>query len=824
MKKIDIIALWVFATVSAQAQQISQFVDKSWKEVYRPSAPIINNLVHTTLEAKFDYNRSCMYGKVWLTLHPHFYSTDSLTLDAKGMDIKQVALFKDGSLKNLKFNYVDSLTLHIQLDKIYTKDEKYIIYIDYISKPNELRQKGSAAIQDAKGLYFINPKGEEDKPTQIWTQGETESNSTWCPTIDKPNQKTTQEIYMTVPDKYVTLSNGLLISQQKNNDGTRTDYWKMDLPHAPYLMFMGAGEYAIIKDSYNNKEVNYYVEKPYESMARQIFGKTPEMIRCFSVLTGVKFPWPKYDQMVARDYVSGAMENTTATLHQEQAQQNARQLIDQNRWEDVISHELFHQWFGDLVTCESWSNITLNESFATYGEILWREYKYGKESAQEHFYHDLQAYLESNSEHKNLVRFYYADKEDLFDNVSYPKGGCILHMLRYVVGDSAFFKSLNLYLNTNKFKSAEAHQLRLAFEEVTGQDLNWFFNQWYYGNGHPKLDIHYTYDSIEGRINVHVKQMQESKKIFYLPFAIDVYDQNQIKRYNVVLNKLEQVFSLPASQQYDLVNVDADKYLVCAKEDHKSLYHYMYQYKNGKNYIDKIEALEYFDEHLNDPLVRNVLIQALQDKNYLLRIKALKIFQKEEKITLQEENLIYTIAKKDPYRLVRASAIDVLSNMDKKTYKSFFSNATKDSSYTVAGYSLKALMFIDKTAAFRLAKTLKIDAKDQLEETIEIVKIVNKTDNDFEATIKAYQQLELEDKIEQTRAFIYYLSVVKNTEKLKKGLSTIFEFRDMTKHKSPHVQALINEELKLLIKLKKRLQKGANNDAQIEYIKTQLVV
>ena len=206
--------------------------------------------------------------------------------------------------------------MRITLDKKYKADEAYTVYIDYTAKPDELEVKGSAAINDAKGLYFINPKGEEkDKPTQIWTQGETEATSVWCPTIDKPNQKTTQEMYMTVPAKYVTLSNGKLMSQKKNADGTRTDYWKMDLPHAPYLFFMGVGDYAIIKDTWKGKEVSYYVEKEYASVARKIFGNTPEMMAFFSKITGVDYPWVKYAQITGRDYVSGAMENTTATLH-----------------------------------------------------------------------------------------------------------------------------------------------------------------------------------------------------------------------------------------------------------------------------------------------------------------------------------------------------------------------------------------------------------------------------------------------------------------------------------------------------------------------------
>lgn len=820
MRYILVLTLSLFISASLQAQAHSE-KDTSWKTTYRASATRVNNLVHTKLEVRFDYDKSYMYGKVWLTLQPHFYATDSLTLDAKGMDIHRVALSVEGMLKDLKYTYTNNSLLHIQLDKTYTKNEKYIVYVDYTAKPNELNAKGSSAIKDAKGLYFINPKGEDkNKPTQIWTQGETEATSAWCPTIDKPNQKTTQEIYMTVPDKYITLSNGALINQTKNVDGTRTDYWKMDLPHTPYLMFMGVGEYAIIKDTYKNKEVSYYVEEEYAPVARNIFGKTPEMIDCFATLTGVDFAWNKYAQIVGRDYVSGAMENTTATLHQESAQQNARQLVDENQWEDVISHELFHQWFGDLVTCESWSNITVNESFATYGEVLWREYKYGKESADEHRYEDLQNYLASKSENKDLVRFYYADKEDVFDRVSYPKGGCILNMLRTVVGDSAFFKSLHLYLTNNKFKSAEAHQLRLAFEEITGQDLNWFFNQWYYGNGHPILDISYSYDNSSNMINVHIKQTQQIEKIFKLPFAIDVHDANTIKRYNVVMDKAEQTFSFSASPQYSWVSVDADKYLVCEKIDHQKTANYIYQYTHAKNYIDRKEAMDYFSMHVNELEVRNILSKAIQDKYYKLRIQALNIFEDVKNITPQEEKLVYQIAQKDPYRLVQASAIDVLGTLNKKQYKNFLAAATQDSSYNVAGAALEALSGIDKATAKTIAGKVKNDTKGRLSEATDIIDVITKTDDDFNAIATDYESKKPQEKFAKTKQFTYYLSVVKSTEKLKKGVDLLIQFRDRIAPYYPPIKEFIEAKLNLLIKLKAK--NGTDVTEQMDYIKSKL--
>jgi len=276
MKKILFIALWI-CSEHVQGQQLA---DTSWKSIPRYTPARVNNLVHTKLDLRFDYQQSRVMGKAWITLQPHFYPTDSLRLDAKGMDIHEIALLHtNGSKQPLQYTY-DQQQLAAQLGKTYTKQQRYTVYIAYTAKPDEYeKMMGMDAMLGAKGLYFIDPKGEDaSKPTQIWTQGETESSSVWFPTIDQTQQKTTQETILTVPDPYVTLSNGKLISQKKNADGTRTDYWKMELPHSPYLFFVGVGDYAVIKDTWKGKEVNYYVEKEYGPVARKIFGHTPEMM------------------------------------------------------------------------------------------------------------------------------------------------------------------------------------------------------------------------------------------------------------------------------------------------------------------------------------------------------------------------------------------------------------------------------------------------------------------------------------------------------------------------------------------------------------------
>ena len=755
--------------------------DDSWKHIYRASATKINDLEKTRLEVKFDYAKSWMYGKEWVTLKPHFYPTDSLTLDAKGMDLHEVALFRNGVKKPLKYNY-DGNLLSIHLDKTYRKQDSYTVFIDYTSKPNDLKAQGSVAITDAKGLYFINPLGEDkEKPIQIWTQGETESNSAWFPTIDKPDQKTTEDITMTVPAKYVSLSNGLLVSKTLNGDGTRTDHWKMDLPHAPYLFFMGVGDFAIVKDSYKGKEVSYYVEKKYAPVARRIFGLTPEMIAFYSRITGVDFPWPKYSQIVGRDYVSGAMENTTSTLHAEAAQQDARQLTDANNWEDIIAHELFHQWFGDLVTCESWSNITLNESFADYSETMWNEYKYGKDAGDAINLAGLQSYLrQPENADKDLVRFHYADKEDVFDGVSYPKGGRILNMLRNYVGDSAFFASLHLYLSRNKFKSAEAQNLRLAFEEITGQDLNWYWNQWYYGSGHPKLTIDYLYDDAAGKVKVIVNQTQETGKIFKLPIAIDIYNGAMKERHKVWIRDKTDTFSFAYSKHPDLVNVDGDKILLCEKKDNKTLDNFIHQYKYAGLYVDRHEAIDYCALNQDDPKALQLLLTALGDRFYKIRGYTLgKLDLKKEAVKTAVEPILADLAVHEPNPVVRGKAIELLGGYQKTEYKALFMKALHDSSYTVAGSSLEALDAIDSAAAYNAAKELvKQPSKGRLITAISNVLLQAGDASSFDVITGNVEQMPVgQAKFNLLRSYAGMLNKVRDTDKLKKGVDLIVEFQ-----------------------------------------------
>jgi aminopeptidase N len=668
--------------------------------VYQPEREKIHDLMHTKLKVDFNFDDKTMNGEAWITAKPHFYSTNKITLDAKAMLIHQVLM----NGKKLEYFY-DNLKLIIDLPKTYTKTEDFTIYIKYTAQPEKVYQKGSTAITSAKGLYFINADGaDKNKPTQIWTQGETEASSCWFPTIDAPNQKTSQEIYITVPNKYVTLSNGELVTQ--TNKGTnRTDYWKFDQKHAPYLFFMGIGEYEIVKDSYKNIPVNYYVEKEYAPYAKDIFGLTPEMMGFFSGKLGVEYPWNKYSQIVGRDYVSGAMENTTAVMHGEQAYQKPGQLIDENVQENTIAHELFHHWFGDLVTSESWSNLTLNESFANYSEYLWREHKYGKVNAEMHFYKNVQAYLTGQNQNKHLVRYTYDDKEDMFDLVSYNKGGTILHMLRTYLGDEAFFLGLKQYLTTYKYQAAEVHQLRLIFENLTGRDLNWFFNQWYFGAGHPDIEISYDYNTLRKTVTVNVFQLQLEK--FKFPFVIDIFEGSKITRHHVFVDSNDASFTFPYTKQPILIQVNADGALLCEINENKVLSDYIFQLKNADNYGHRRDAFLEVAKKQDDKIAFNAVVDALDDSAYELRILALQKIDLINKFSKKNAiRKIMQMANTDVKTLVQAEAINTLGKLTDPELKSIFEKGLQSKSYSVLGKALVSMYYIDKQVAIAKSKEL----------------------------------------------------------------------------------------------------------------------
>ena len=780
MRKIFIAALFLGAIFNSNVT-FAQTETSGRVVPYRATHTKTTELKHTKLKVNFDYQKEQMNGEEWLTASPFFYATNELVLDAKGMLIHEVALDKNGSKSPLKFDYKNDV-LKITLDKTYQKNQDYTVYIKYTARPNEVKQEGSAAISDAKGLYFINAQGKDpDKPTQIWTQGETESSSAWFPTIDKSNQKTTQEIYMTVPDKYVTLSNGILKDSQKESGNLRTDHWVMDKRHSTYLFFMGVGEYAIVKDKWRNIPVDYYIEKEYEPYAKQIYGNTPEMIEFFSKKLGYDYPWAKYAQISGRDYVSGAMENTTATLHGSDILQKPGQLIDENKWEDTIAHELFHHWFGDLVTAESWSNLTVNESFANYSEYLWNEYKYGKDQADYHQMEDVNHYVHNPADFKkDLVRFDYASREDVFDLVTYQKGGGILHMLRNYLGDDAFFAGMNDYLKTYEYGNAEAHQLRLSFEKVSGKDLNWFFNQWYFGSGHPKLSYTSTYEPVKKQVTVVINQSQDQP--FEFPLAIDVYDNGKPSRKQVWVDaKAKNTFTFDSSKNPDLININADGVLVADVTETKTPEQSLLQFTGSKEYKSKSIALSNIKEDAGkNPAGIKLLGAALKDPFFRIREQALELVDLTNPDQMKALGAdVEKLASNDPKTLVQATAISALAKTKNAKYSPIFEKGLNAVSNAVKASSLAGVAELDPTKAAASIANIDLDgASDELISKLLPIIVNNKIEKQMPAigqTVAFYPFIKFQDPTlgktaEEGYNWIMSSDNLKATEKITKVL------------------------------------------------------
>lgn len=683
-------------------------------DIFRESAPRTWDILHTRVALSFNYKEKTADGRAWLTLTPYCCSQDSLVLDAKSMQIDSVAWREaNGAFQQIGFRYEDDkLVIHRAVSKPDQQAGKeQQVYIRYKAMPYaDSNSGGSAAITEARGLYFINTDFSiPGKPAQIWTQGETESNSHWMPTIDKPNERFTTQLELTVPDSFKTLSNGALISSKKGSPGLRTDTWKMDLPIQAYAVMLAVGNYTIVKDNaWRGKEVSYYVEPAYAPYARLIFKHTPEMMEFFSNVTGVPYPWNKYSQVIARDYVSGAMENTSASLFGEFVNQNDREYEDKN-YEDIVSHELFHQWFGDYVTMESWSHLTVSESFANYGEQLWRKHYYGDASADELALDDLRGYLSGTDRADPiLVRFHYRDKEEMFDHVSYKKGGAILRYLHGLIGDALFYKSMNLYLTANALQSTEATHWRLAVEAATGRDWNWFFNQWYHRAGHPELTVDYKYDDAKGEVTVTVRQEKQgdSNQVYRLPLKAGIIRGEALTVVDWELKKRVESFTYAyVNGQRPCIIPDYYAWLPGTIDDRKTPAQWLAQYRYGNGYIPKRKALNAVRKSLSDSSAKALLTAALADTMVTIRVQALNLLATKPVQQPFQQQVIY-MAVQDGSNKVRAAAFNCMGEWKVNTLKTEMLQAVDDRSYAVAGAALEALYVVDELAAYDKAKQM----------------------------------------------------------------------------------------------------------------------
>jgi aminopeptidase N len=333
---------------------------------------------HLKIEVTLDFAAAAVDGVTTLTLVPLNDGPTRVVLDAVELELQAVTL-ADG--KPLDFTY-DGHKLRFDLGER-RENESIDIKVRYRCTPR-------------RGLYFIRPdKDYPQRPLQAWSQGQDEDNRYWFPCFDYPNAKSTSEVIATVPARMTVLSNGSLVEDREHGE-LRTVHYRQDVPHSSYLVTLVAGEYSHSREPAGDIELHYFVTPGREADAPRSFANTAKMIALFAEKTGRPYPWKRYSQITVSEFIFGGMENTSATTLTDQTLHDARAHLDFSS-EPLVSHELAHQWFGDLLTCRDWSHGWLNEGFATYFELIWQEFNEGRDEADYYRLLDQEAYIEEDA-------------------------------------------------------------------------------------------------------------------------------------------------------------------------------------------------------------------------------------------------------------------------------------------------------------------------------------------------------------------------------------------------------------------------------------------
>lgn len=637
------------------------------------------DLEHSRIALRFDLEHKKVLGDVTHTVSILRDGTAKIAFDSVGLTIESVTVNKSPA----KFE-TTAEKLIVPLPPAARAGQKFDVAIRYEGKPT-------------KGMYFILPdKDYPDRPTQIWTQGESEDTRYYLPTYDYPNDRLTTETILTVPAAWLTVSNGKLISVSDAGKGLKTWEWRESVPSSTYLITVVAGEFDEVKDSWRGMPVTYYAPKGRGDRLSVNYSRTPAMIDLFSKKLGVDYPWEKYSQVMVDDFVAGGMENSSATTNTSSSLNHPKIAAELLTDEDgLISHELGHQWFGDLVTAKDWGDIWLNEGFATFMESVWTEAHYGKDQADYERREGGHAWFaEPNLFDKPIVRYDFEDSSE-FDGNAYTKGGWVLHMLRYQLGDDAFYRGLKHYLEANRGKNVVTADLVKEIEESSHVNVDQFFSQWLYGAGAPKFNLGYSYDNDKHQVALTVKQTQQVEGrvgIFHIPVNVEITTASGRKLYPIIVSKAEQVFTLPADSAPLMVLFDKGNNILKSAEFHKETKEWLYQLKNASDFADRADAVSALEKIKNDDEVVNALGNALRsDKFWGLRAVAADALGQIGSPAASKQLLEALDSASEPW--VRNRIVAALGNFKDTSAVAFKLTdiAKGDSSYRARAAALQAL-------------------------------------------------------------------------------------------------------------------------------------
>jgi aminopeptidase N len=657
---------------------------------------------HVALDLRFDWEREQLIGIETMVFRPLLVNVKSIELDAADMTITSVKLVNGGPLQ---FE-VDGVNqkLRIALDRAYQPSDELTIVTEYHTNGPQNKLPGLVGA----ALRFIKPSPEDPtRPKQIWSQGESEYNHYWFPVYDHPNDFFTSEITATVEKPLTVVSNGKLLDTKDNSDGTRTFHWKIDQAHASYLTSIIVGEYTPIVSEYQGIPIitNVYPNEVKEGKVTA--ARLPEMVKFFSEKTGLKYPYAKYAQTTVRDF-GGGMENISATTQTDNMIHDARTELDSNT-DGLQSHELAHQWFGDYVTCRDWSDIWLNESFATYFQAMWDEHKLG---GDDFLYSDVKANQDAyflawkQGNRRPIVTKNYANPDAVFDTYAYPRGGAVLHMLRKTLGEDNWWRAINYYLRKYANQPVETEQFRIAIEESSGQAMDWFFDEWLYRMGHPIFRVTQNYDPATKALKLSVEQLQTIDNssqfpqvaLFQTPVEIEIGTASGTRLERVqILPKKEQSFTLAVDSKPLLVNFDYRGTLIKEVLFDKTTADLAYQLTRDEDVLGRVWALGQLAGRVTAPttseiekqLIAGELANAVtREKFWGIRVDAATALAN---VKDPRARAALVAATRDPNARVRARAVTSLARSKDPSLASLYEKLLSDASYAVIKAAALAL-------------------------------------------------------------------------------------------------------------------------------------
>jgi aminopeptidase N len=650
----------------------------------------------------FDLAQHKIRGEVDESIAAARADVSQIALDSVGLTIHTVSV--DGNAA--KFSTTADKLL-VSLDHPARIGERHDIFIRYEGRPK-------------KGLYFILPDANYPGQAQeIWTQGEAEDTRNYIPIYDYPNDRMTSEMILTVPGNWITISNGQLTGVKDESDGTRTWDWKQSEPLSSYLISAIAGDFVEKDDRWRGLPLRYVVPRGQEYKIDASFGDTKEMLDLFSSKLDTAYPWAQYAQTFVDDFVEGGMENTSATTLTMRELVNPALAAENRRGADFVeSHELAHQWFGDLVTCKDWANLWLNEGFATYFEHVWNEHHYGADDAAYEFWREQnQWFREKRLYPVPIVDHNFKDSDEYAGNV-YTKAGWVLKMLRQKLGDADFFAALHHYLEANRGQNVVTADLEKSIEQATSINTDKFFHQWIYRAGAPQFQVSYTYDDAAHQVKLDVSQTQKVEGLvglFDVPIDVEITTAAGGKTFPIEVSQATQSFTFPADSAPLMVLFDKGDKILKTLEFKKTPAELVYQLEKAESVTDRADAAVALGSIKENSEVVAGLRQAAQhDPFWGVRVESLRALGRIG--GSEAEQSVFT-ALNDEKPWVRDVAVEQLGNFkeDSSLPARLTAIASSDKAYRVRAAALGALADLKAPGAYdALAAAVNTDSPDNV--------------------------------------------------------------------------------------------------------------